>query len=90
MRKQLCRRDRVAWLFGLNLIAKKCFGAFDFFKPFAVDPPEPISNIAQKASVVTDKKARSVMRNQFVLKRLLPRNIEMVCRLIQQIEVWVF
>ncbi len=43
--------------FSGHFVVQERLWTVDLFELFAVDPPEPIAHVAQKASVMTDQKA---------------------------------
>ena len=58
-----------------------------FDEPLPFDQPETVCHRAHEIAIVRDQQATRLMVQQFVLQRLLPLDIQMVGRLIEQIEV---
>ncbi len=72
-----------------NFTGKKRIGIIDFDQSLALNLPEPIADIAQKAAIVAHQKAGGAMGDQLFLKRFLALDIKVVCRFIQQVEIWM-
>ena len=61
-------------------------GVVHLDQPLAIDHPDPRRHAADEGAVVADEKAGGALLQQLPLQRLLPLDVEVVGRLVQQVE----
>src|SRR5688500_15251429 len=67
--------------------SKERFRSLDFLEPFAFDHQESTSEPAYEAAIMRDQDTGCAMSQDFVLQPLLAGDVDMVGRLVEQIEV---
>ena len=71
----------------LHRLPEAGLGIVDLDQPPPFDPPEAVADGPDEAAVMRDQEAAGVAGIQFGLQRLLPLDVEMVGRLVQQVEI---
>ena len=74
-------------LFAARDVREEAFRPLHLYQSLLVDQPEAGAYRSHKATVVRHQNTSGPMRQNFVLQLFLSRNIDMVGRLVEQVEV---